>query len=195
MHKLTNAADSDAAGIDAPGIDAPGIDAPGIDSDSDAAGISDTGLKKYPARGGALFIKHKRFYSLLFASIKSLILLIIDCASRAIDCKRHADLMSILASVVLSIFITSIISQTVRLILIILNRYLSRSDMMRSLICASAPDVQSAIKSVNFSNKSFLFIMCPLMRIYLTLIRCCLMMMPMRFYRDQIHRGHHNNRG
>lgn len=44
--------------------DAPGIDAPGIDSDSDSdALILD---KKYPARGGALFIKYKCF---LFAFV------------------------------------------------------------------------------------------------------------------------------
>lgn len=63
--------------------------------------------------------------------------------------------MPILASVALSILITSIISQIVRLTSIIPSRYLSRSDMMRSLICASAPGLQSANKSVNFSNKSF----------------------------------------
>lgn len=141
------------AGIDA---GAPGIGASGIDTGALIPG------KKYPACGGVLFIIYKRFYSLLFASIKSVILSIIVCASRAIDCNRRADLMSILASVALSIFTTSIISQIVRFTLIILSRYLSRFDTMRSLICAPVPESQLANKSVNFSNKSFLSMMYPL---------------------------------
>ena len=158
------------AGIGAPGIDS-GIDSDadsGADSDADSGADSDSDSdvlipsKKYPACGGVLFIKYERFYSFLFASIKSLILSIIACASRAIDCNRHADCMSILASVALSIFITSIISHIVRLTLIIPSRYLSRSDMMRSFTCASVPESQLANKSVNFSNKSFLFMICPL---------------------------------